>query len=325
MAWLACSARPAHALLIKDNLYGVVTLSATEAWTVGNFGSIYHTADAGRTWEARESGTKNPLFAVDFADDQRGWAVGKEALVLHTADAGRTWKPQKSPIPREKPLFGLAAVDARTVWAVGDWGAITVTRDGGTSWEDRSLPEDVVLYDVDFPDPTHGFIAGEFGTLLATADGGLTWEKRAVGVEKTLFGVGFSTPDAGWAVGMDGLILRTTDAGHTWTMQRGGGAAETLEELGFMETLKNPGFYDVTVSGKNGIVVGDTGTLLITSDGGETWSQRDLPEKQRLVWMRAASLDASTGFVVGAGGFRAAIRDGQVVLPDGGTATAAVR
>ena len=60
-------ATPAGAVLVRDNLYGVKAISATEAWAVGNFGSIYHTTDTGKTWESRESGTKVPLFAVDFA------------------------------------------------------------------------------------------------------------------------------------------------------------------------------------------------------------------------------------------------------------------
>ena len=104
-------------------------------------------------------------------------------------------------------------------------------------------------------------------------------------------------------------------------MQRGSEQAEQLDELGFMETLKNPGFYDVRVSGQYGVVVGDTGSLLTTTDGGETWTRYALPEKQRLVWMRGASLAGEHGFVVGANGFSAAIDRGRVLLPGGGTAT----
>src|SRR5437867_5116986 len=86
--------------LVKDNLYGVKALSATEAWAVGNFGAIYHTADAGKTWDSRDGGTRDPLFAIDFAPGAgegpgEGWIVGKASLILHTADGGKTWKPQK--------------------------------------------------------------------------------------------------------------------------------------------------------------------------------------------------------------------------------------
>src|SRR6266446_3870049 len=92
----------ARALVVKDNLYGVKAMSASEAWAVGNFGSIYHTVDAGKTWETRASGTKVPLFAVDFADAEHGWIVGKSSTILATADGGKTWKPEKSAIPPEK-------------------------------------------------------------------------------------------------------------------------------------------------------------------------------------------------------------------------------
>ncbi|HZP42182.1 MAG TPA: YCF48-related protein [Candidatus Binatia bacterium] len=304
------------AALVRDNLYGVKALGDTEAWAVGNFGTIVHTTDGGRTWQLRESGTTNPLFSVDFADAAHGWVVGTEAVIFHTADAGRTWIRQRTPIGREKPLFKVAALDPATAWVVGDWGAIAVTHDGGATWEDRSLPDDVVLYDVTFPDRRHGFIAGEFGTLLATADGGVTWEKRNVGLEKTLFGIGFADAERGWAVGIDGLIVRTVDGGRTWSVQRGAAESGSVEDIGFMETLKNPGFYAVRVQGRTGVVVGDTGTLLTSADGGETWTRHELPEKQRLVWMRDVSLDAgSHGFVVGAGGFAAVLDGDRIVLP----------
>jgi len=316
----------ARAVVVKDNLYGVKAMSASEAWAVGNFGSIYHTTDAGKTWEARASGTKVPLFAVDFADAEHGWIVGKSSTILATADGGKTWKPEKSAIPPEKHLFNLKVIDARTVWVVGDWGAIATTRDGGATWEDRSLAvirpdrvpdDDVVLYAVSFPDAQHGFIAGEFGTLLATADGGRSWRKQEVGTEKTLFGVSFSTPEKGWVVGIDGLILRTRDGGQTWEVQHGAMELGSVEELGFLETLKNPGLYDVSVVGQYGVVVGDTGNLMTTADGGETWTARELPEEERLVWLRGVSLlpGTSEGFTVGASGFMAAIDHGNLVLP----------
>jgi photosystem II stability/assembly factor-like uncharacterized protein len=107
-------------------------------------------------------------------------------------------------------------------------------------------------------------------------------------------------------------------------VQHGATQTEALEELGFLETLKNPGLYDVDVAGRYGVVVGDTGNLLTTADGGETWTPRELPEKQRLVWMRGVSLLPGThGFVVGAGGFAAAMDRDQVVLPEAGGAAAA--
>ncbi|HLK13113.1 MAG TPA: YCF48-related protein [Candidatus Binatia bacterium] len=314
----------ARAALVRDNLYGVKALSASEAWAVGTFGSIYHTTNAGQTWETRESGTRNPLFSVDFADPQHGWAVGKSAIILRTVDGGASWKPQRSPIPPEKHLFKVQALDVRTAWAVGDWGARTVTHDGGEHWEDRSLGEDVVLYDVSFPDAEHGYVCGEFGTVLATADGGATWEKRAAGTEKTLFGLDFVTPDEGWAVGIDGLLLHTRDGGRSWAVQRGKVQAESLDEFGFLEAMSNPGLYAVRVLGEYGVVVGDTGTVLVSTDAGQSWRRLELPSSRGLAWMRDVSLVPGTeGIAIGAEGFAVRFDRGQVTLPDGAPATAA--
>src|SRR5262249_31638710 len=111
LVWLVLSCASGEAAtLIRDNLYGVKALRAAEAWAVGNYGSIYHTANGGKTWESHESGTKTPLFSVDFVDAQHGWAAGKSAEIRATTDGGRTWKLQKTPIPPSKHLFKVHAV-----------------------------------------------------------------------------------------------------------------------------------------------------------------------------------------------------------------------
>ncbi len=340
VVWLAAvTTSTTHAAVLRDHLYGVKALSSSEAWAVGNYGAIYHTTNGGKTWEARESGTKSPLFSVDFADEQHGWAVGKSGEIRATTDGGRTWTRQHSPIDTSKHFFKVRAVDARTVWAVGDWGAVAETTDGGGTWEDRSLPklhvlaseradrqdnlvlEDVILYDVAWPDAQHGYIAGEFGTVLATADGGATWVKRTLPTDKTLFGVTFKTPEEGWVVGIDGLVIHTADAGRTWTVQHGNPEPATIDELAFNDALKNPGMYSIAVVGRTGVAVGDTGTVLVSSDGGGTWTRRVLPDRERYSWLRDVSLVAGDhGVLVGAKGISGEVAGGDVTLADGGKA-----
>src|SRR5262249_15391250 len=181
-----------------------------------------------------------------------------------------------------------------------------------------TITDDIILYDVSFPDPKHGFIVGEFGTLLVTDDGGATWVRRTTPTEKTLFGADFNTPARGWVVGIDGLVLRTEDGGHTWDVQHGKPEAAGVEEINFRETLKNPGMYAVRVDGDYGIVVGDVGMVLTSSDGGRTWTRRELPDEDRLVWIRDVSLaPGSGGFAVGAAGFAARLDGAEGVRPGG--------
>src|SRR5262245_9749668 len=248
---LAAGARAAE---LRDNLYGVRALSATDAWAVGNFGTIEHTTDGGKTWREVDSGTKLPLFAIDFGDPQHAWAVGKSAMVLRTEDGGKTWKEQKTPLSVEKHLFKVRAVDANTAWAVGDWGTMISTQDGGATWQDRSLgvtpvkteetapgrstttiTDDVILYDVSFPDPRHGRGRGRCATRLLTDDGGAARVRRPTPSEKAFFGGRVTAPERGWLVGMDGLVLRTDDGGHTWTVQHGKPEAAGVEEINFRE------------------------------------------------------------------------------------------
>lgn len=343
--WLALAITlpsSSHTAVLRDHLYGVKALSKTDACAVGAYGAIYLTRNGGKTWEARDSGTRVALFSVDFADAQRGWVVGKSGEILATTDGGKSWTRQKSPIDTGKALFRVRAIDANTVWAVGDWGAIAVTSDGGATWQDRSLPtqrvvgsdrgdrqenlvlEDVVLYDVVWPDARHGYIAGEFATVLATADGGATWVKRTLPTEKTIFGLTFRSPREGWAVGIDGLVLHTTDGGVEWTVQHGNPQPATIDELAFNDALKNPGLYAVDVVGQTGVIVGDTGTILVSGDGGGSWTRRVLPDRERYSWLRDVSLvDGDVGVVVGAKGISGAVQGGEITLADGGKAVAA--
>ena len=302
LAALAGTAAPGGATApdLREHLYAAEVLpDGKRLFAVGAFGSIYRSDDAGQTWEQQRTSVTEPLFGVSFVTPDHGVVVGKSGTLLRTTDGGQHWERVTS--STDKHLFGVRMVDDRRGWAVGDWGIVLATTDGGVTWKDRSLGQDVVLSAVCFADGQHGWIVGEFGTVLATTDGGETWAPQTSGTEKTLFGVAFSSPERGWAVGIDGLVLRTRDGGATWEVQRGQAAAGSLEELGFMDLLTNPGLYDVAVGRTTGWIVGDTGTVLATTDGGETWTARTLPEDVRLLWLRGAAVSADgAALMVGA-------------------------
>lgn len=316
VALLLGSATGAPAARVVENLFSAKLLDADHGWVVGAFGVVYRTTDGGSTWTPQETPTLDDLFAIDFASVDRGVAVGKAGTVLRTEDGGATWT--KVDAGTDRNLFTVAFATPDHVWAAGDWGALLESTDGGASWKDRTLKDDIVLTDIAWADERRGALVGEFGSVRVTDDGGATWRPSEVGTDKTLFGVDFTSATDAWVVGMDGLILRTQDGGETWELQRGERQSSSLAELGALEALRNPGLYDVSFSDDYGYVVGDIGMMLVSSDGGETWDEHQLPEEMALFWLRGVSAAPGNHAVVaGANGLTARFDEDEVRLHKG--------
>jgi photosystem II stability/assembly factor-like uncharacterized protein len=296
---------------IVEDLYDVQLVDAKEGWAVGAFGSVYHTIDGGKHWQAQGTPTTQHLYGVSFSDAHTGWAVGRSGTIIHTVDGGAHWAMQQS--HTSKHLFKVRFLDSREGWAVGDWGVVLQTIDAGITWRDRSLVEDRVLYAVDFADRDRGWIVGELGSIRHTTDGGRTWAPQRAGTDKTLFGLAAVSKDRAWAVGIDGLVVRTVDGGVTWQVQRGARKVASLETLGIDESLQNAGLYDVEIRGGKGYAVGDVGRLLVSEDAGESWTMVLLPAEWRLSWIRGLSvLPSGQGIVVGASGLTFAVDGHQM-------------
>jgi photosystem II stability/assembly factor-like uncharacterized protein len=146
-----------------------------------------------------------------------------------------------------------------------------------------------------------------------TRDGGQTWQKSDIGTDKTIFGIAFRNPREGWVVGIDNLVMRTEDGGATWQLQRGKLVTESLHELTLLDALRNPPLYDVSFAEQHGYIVGDLGTMLVSDDGGRTWTERKLPEEMSLFWLRGVSAaEGSRALIAGANGLTVRI-DGQEI------------
>jgi len=300
---------------IRDHMYAVSRPTAAHAWVAGAFGSIFHTADGGASWQEQLSGTDEHLFGVGFADARVGWVVGRSGIVRHTADGGASWQAQASPAAG-RHLFKVAAVDVDTAVAIGDWGTVIATTDRGRTWHDRSLDRDVILNGQDWLSRDVGWLVGEAGAIYATTDGGVTWVERDSGVFKSLFAVSFVDRRRGWAAGLDGLILTTGDGGESWSVLRGSPGVEAFEEVDFDETFLNPTLFDIAVRGRFGIAVGDLGAVFVSADGGQTWERQALDGDAGLRWLRAVTIGfGGDGLVVGARGLVLPVQQGRVEVP----------
>ncbi|RON85393.1 YCF48-related protein [Pseudomonas fluorescens] len=251
---------------------------------VGDRGHILYSDDQGKTWTQAKVPSRQLLTAVYFVDDKHGWAVGHDAQILASADGGLTWTKQFEDLKRESPLLDVWFKDANSGLAVGAYGALLETTDGGKNWQDvsdRLDNEDQFHLNAIAAVKDAGlFIVGESGSMFRSADWGQTWEKLEGPYEGSLFGViGTAQPQTLLAYGLRGNLYRSTDFGSTWEQVELKAARGALEFGLSGATLLEDGSI---------VIVGNGGSVISSSDNGETFSVFNRPDRISLSSVTAA-------------------------------------
>lgn len=160
----------------------------------GRGGGVFHTTDAGITWEQAAPGelfnsNSVPRF-VHFKDKNHGVAVGDPNggyfEVYTTNNKGKKWKrvPQEAlPAPVENEVGWISghAVVGNTIWFGTSAGRIYKSTDFGKTWTVHTvdpLPGTYVNEIAFLDDGQHGVahLRGRNRTFVfSTSDGGLTW------------------------------------------------------------------------------------------------------------------------------------------------------
>lgn len=292
----AAKPQPMVQSITRENIHGVMSPDDKNIWLVGNYGVIFHSSDAGATWNPQKSGVESLLIDGVFLNSKIGWVAGISGIVLHTTDGGETWTQQKT--NTDKHLFGICFLNEKLGWAVGEMGLIIHTQDGGTTWSLQGQEQDKTLNNVAFVDQNTGVVAGETGTMLRTVDGGKTWtsiqpkifERATIDEEierprQTLYGIIAKDTMTFVACGMDSLFMYSADAGATWES---------------FTAAKNLGVYSLCMKGNIGWAVGDRGALFMSNDGGKSWKLQDGAIKTGW-WLRdIAFMSPTKGIAVGA-------------------------
>ena len=196
------------------------------------------------------------------------------ALLLALALPLSAQSPEAEPeVPVEDASAGMAdadpALDAAPEEAVEPSAPVAATDPVLLDAEimpraSRSLLLDVVRTNAGF------FAVGERGHVLVSEDG-RSWTQAKVPTRATLTTI--ATADGVlWAAGHDGVIVHSTDGGQTWTRRRAApwsyDIVDPSEGVPVMDLL----FTDA----RNGFAIGAYSLMLVTSDGGVTWTPRSV-------------------------------------------------
>ena len=230
-------------------------------------------------------------------------------------------------VSRRDKAFGVHFTDEKSGWVVGDNGLALKTADGGDNWQ-RIKVTDETLNDVFFVGE-RGWIVGGSRLILHTDDGGKSWKNQLgsprqspdkttmaldvtrPGVEgpaKSLMKVFFKDQDRGFTVGADGTILMTKNGGMVWEDVSLECLTMLPEEL-LMNGIVSINLYDILfVSPDSGWIVGDSGAILHSEDGGRQWQIKNIGLLPPL--FSISFRNEKVGWAVGQNGFSLKTVDG---------------
>jgi gliding motility-associated-like protein len=255
----------------------------------GGTGNIAVTRDGGKNWIDR---SRSDFTALNIAINGHAYVPNNPAKVYFTSSVGTIFKSIDTAITLD-PVFAdanyqmwdVATQGADSVWACG-YSAFSVptanrtpvvlrSTNGGVTWTPYTTnffpgTNFQNFRHIEFPTRLIGYVSGTRDTVWKTTDGGVTWNKLPLptpGVTpqityKDMFALDANTV---FLVG-DGfprkVVFKTTDGGNTW--QEITGNILTIMPISNLNSVL---FHDA-----NNGYVGANGALLVTNNGGVSWT-----------------------------------------------------
>jgi photosystem II stability/assembly factor-like uncharacterized protein len=291
---------------------------------VGGSGAIFETPEDGRVWNSRTANTNATIRGLAFEFPDTGLAVCEGGTVLKsTHKEGEDWSPWNVyPIvfrdAAAPPLnVNLNAIEAPSVtvipgqkqaWLVGDNGTIVHSVDKAQTWEYQNSKTTQNINTVfSKASPTYLLAAADSGVVIMTTNGGIAWTRQDVSRKVNLYGLSLlsaatSPNDSIWVCGEQGLIFHSFTASKAapyWILETTP-VTTTLRAIYFPIIPPVSGASSEFNGSGNGWAVGDNGTIIHTSDYGNSWVKQTSPSAQRLNAVRF--VDSLHGFILGDAG-----------------------
>lgn len=222
----------------------------------GLFRSTDDEATASRVGESRQDlmgfGVSGPNTFVASGHPAPGQDGPPSLGFIRSTDAGVTWSNVS--LLGEADLHLLRGAGSTAYALNGATGELIVSDDSGETWEPRVLPDGIVDIAVNPKNPDQALAITSAGAEF-TDDAAKSWEKSG-DVPPGL--AGWSSDGAIYVVAGDGIVSASKDKGSRWSEVGDVGGAPTA----------------IAVDGANLYVALDDNTVLESTDGGESWTER---------------------------------------------------
>ena len=267
--------------------------------------TILTSQNAGQDWDLITDFVSPWLKSVYFTDANNGIAVGEYGKILKTTDGGNSagsWQTiTLTGNASQRHYNSVFFADNQNGFVVGgnpsndSIATILKTTNGGDDWQIQKDALGYWLNSVYFINLDTGFAVGDKGTIYKTINSGTTWTQISVSGNpgtRDYNSVYFTSSSTGFIVGgnltNDSIqtILKTTDCGEIWNIIKDNIAP----------CLNSVHFYDQT----NGYAVGNSGTVIKTTNGGDDWQNVDIPGNNDTNSFNSVQfLNSEYGYIVG--------------------------
>ncbi len=266
----------------KASLRSIAFLDESTGWIVGrhekpygggSVGVVLFTRDGGIKWQPLLDAALPGLNAVRFTDPKTGFLLGDgqdpfASGLFRTTDGGKTWDPVQG---TRTPAWAAADFqDAERGLLVGPYGKLATYNKGQWAFADPAIFGGRGLRAVQILNKRQ-IAVGEGGLVLTSTSAGSAWGHADLGIPPEAracldFNAIASVDNRVWIAGRPGsVIFRSDDGGVTWAVKK------VRPESGSARVGALPLHALHFVDKNNGWAVGAAGTILTTTDGGDTW------------------------------------------------------
>jgi len=226
---------------------------------IGGFHGIYKSTDGGYNWiKSRDGFWTTTVF---FIDSLTGWFGNTQGYIYKTSDGGENWDLCCN--LKFTWIKSIKFVDKKTGYIVtrglySNDGKIYKSVDGGNSWTIQYSVYNSTYNDLDVRDSLNATAIGDNGLVKYTVDGGKIWYSDVLS-NNSFFGI-TTKSNKTWIVGGElnyGSIFRGKH-NLDWEEMC---SSYTKSSINYID------FADIN----NGISVGSAGTILKTSNSGNSW------------------------------------------------------
>jgi len=219
-------------------------------------------------WQWIDTGFPDIIFDMSFPPGQSdiGFAVGSnltfggDGIILKTTDGGSSWsKISVDTIPGLKSVC-FTSVDVG--YAGGHQNFLMKTIDGGSTW--TLIVIDTKLWyfnNIEFWDANNGIVVSYPSSVYRTTDAGANWS-ICIGIKRDVQDICYADANTVFVVGGDETISKSTNGGLIFLDNYDG----VLQSL-----FLGVEFFNINY----GIVGGENGKVLVTTNGGTDWTIRN--------------------------------------------------